>query len=1020
MQTSSIVNILNLSLESCGTGFFVSPNGYILTCKHVLNKARYRRIGQIVTLKYADNPSEFKAKWIYSTSEEDLAILHTTEKAENYISFCDRDVINLEADCYGFPNGSKMEIKASVHVDQVLDNEKYIQLGKANSVTLGFSGGPVIYDGTAIGILHSITKTDQHGRLSEIAFAISAKHVLKLLSKYVSKKDICLGYGSKFAKCLNYVSFTHTGLCEECFTAQFSDDVKSLYKAQKYRIHESNGFFIAELNYGIATYYDAVFIQVKINELLLPNDLYCIPGLVNSSQFRDRISQIVVVTNAKIGDSCSDYIEKNNIVIRTKEELLRRLFDYEPYRADLVRYAKSEQLSKHYIEVYGTDFLPKGAVTHRTNELDQNENRSEYEYVNVDEDFNVYPEYFEYDENKYNEECDSVDTPKLLLKEYVNRFMVSKYKALLILGDYGSGKTSFCYTYALELLDNFIQNKANYLPLLIKLRGYNKAVGLCQLLTDYFVNDLGINNFNVASLKLLLKNLNIVLIFDGYDEVAKKVDFDIKYDVLKEICSLVESGTKIIVTCRPNYFQNESEFKQIFQNSHFPYEPGEKPLLNFLENSIEDLSPDQINYYIDSYDEELCESNISKAEFLRTIANTHDLTDLAKRPFLLYMIVCTLPKILQGEKGKTNTKINASKLYSVYTNSWIQREDRKNKTLIKQSDKELFCKELAFELYVSNSVSLSYRDFPKTIKRHFKDVNRIEDIDYFSHDIQSCSFLTSDRSGDFKFIHKSFMEYFVADRIVEKIIRFLDESKKGKNKVNEINSILGSTFLSMEICLFVQDILDIQKTTIQNISDYFADANSIAKSNILSLLSKTDINMASFFLHHDISDVELSRVDFSNTVFHGEIIQKLSFENAQFYNVTFNRVTFIDCDFSGTIFEKCKMEDLKFLDCDFVASSWKKTSVFRCSFSSESDYIDDTYSFMDDYGCCNLENSSWQESIINKCIFNNCSLVDATMHSMIIKGTLFSYVDFSGTEILGSISFEGNTLSDVTGEPYEF
>lgn len=270
----------------------------------------------------------------------------------------------------------------------------------------------------------------------------------------------------------------------------------------------------------------------------------------------------------------------------------------------------------------------------------------------------------------------------------------------------------------------------------------------------------------------------MVLIFDGYDEVAKKVDFDIKYEVLQEICSLAENRTKVIVTCRPNYFQNASEFKKIFQNSHFQYEPGDKPLLEFIENSIADLNEVQIDAYIDSYQSELAELNISKEEFIQTIANTHDLSDLVKRPFLLYMIVSTLPKILKETKGKKDAKINASKLYQVYTENWLLREDRKNKTLIKRADKELFCKELAFELYTSNAVSLSYRELPKTIKRNFRHVDRAEDIDYFSHDIQSCSFLTSDRSGEFKFIHKSFMEYFVADRVVNKLMECFSKNRR--------------------------------------------------------------------------------------------------------------------------------------------------------------------------------------------------------------------------------------------------
>ena len=55
MDSAGIVNILSPEGESFGTGFFVSPNGYILTCKHVLLKAGYRQNGETVNFKYADD-----------------------------------------------------------------------------------------------------------------------------------------------------------------------------------------------------------------------------------------------------------------------------------------------------------------------------------------------------------------------------------------------------------------------------------------------------------------------------------------------------------------------------------------------------------------------------------------------------------------------------------------------------------------------------------------------------------------------------------------------------------------------------------------------------------------------------------------------------------------------------------------------------------------------------------------------------------------------------------------------------
>lgn len=407
---------------------------------------------------------------------------------------CDKNILGLKVESYGFPNGSKIELKASVYIEQVLENKKYIQLGNANTITFGFSGAPLIHNNIAVGIIYSVPKVDSNGRLAEIAFAISAKRVFEFFSDYINKKEICTGYGNKEEKCTNYVVAKREGLCEKCYAAYFSDTVKSIYKSQNYTIYQYKDFFIAALKYGISTYYDAIFTVVRFGKLISLEDIYSIIEHVKESIYN--ISQIIIVTNADLNKNSLACVEKNKIIIKTKEDLFRSLFDFEPYRIDLLKYVNSEQLSTHYIEIYGVKHL------------------EEDKRVNIE----VY----------YKEEKEE----KVLMKEYVNNFLESKYKALLILGDYGSGKTSFCYIYTLELLDKFIQEKSSFLPILIKLRGYNKAVGVTQLLTDYFVNDLGITNFNILSLKLLLKNINVVLIFDGFDEVAKKVDFDIKYNVL--------------------------------------------------------------------------------------------------------------------------------------------------------------------------------------------------------------------------------------------------------------------------------------------------------------------------------------------------------------------------------------------------------------------------------------------------------------------------------------------------------
>lgn len=1024
MYSSEIVNILSLNKKSYGTGFFVSPDGNILTCKHVLEIAGYKQCGEYIYYKYENNPTIYKAQWMKSTNETDLALLCTHKKTDAYIPMCIQNNIGLKAKSYGFPNGSEKKIKATVCIDDISDNEEYIQLGHANTVTFGFSGAPLIHDNIAIGIIATVTKMDSNGRLTEIAFAIPAKRIVQLLPNDISKKEICIGYGIRKKKCSNYVAYTKEKLCEECYKTQFSDAIKSIYQAQNYILYQCNGFFIASLKYGISTYYDAIFTIVKFDASITINEIYPITEHVKDSPYS--ISQTLIITNAKLDDESLVYVKKNKIIIKTKEELLRSLFDFEPYKKDLIKYVKSEQLSTHYIEIYGTNQLSKNEII-SPNNYDISESDLGFDYFDEDDEINTY------NSKKIEPSNNSTGIEKkMLLKEYVDYFLGSEYPALLILGDYGSGKTSFCYIYTLELLDKFLQGTSKYLPILIKLRGYNKAVGINQLLTDYFVNTLGINNFNILSLKLLLKYTNVVLIFDGFDEIAKKVDFDIKYEVLKEICGFSEGETKIIVTCRPNYFQNATEFKQIFQDSHYPYEPGDQPLLEFIENSIAELDLSQIKQYIESYQNELNESNISISEILKIIANTHDLTDLSKRPFLLYMILSTLPNILKEERTKKNIKINAYKLYHIYTDTWIKREERKNKTLIKQEDKELFCKELAFELYTSNVDSLSYKDFPMIIKKHFNKLERIEDIDYFTRDIQSCSFLTSDRTGEFKFIHKSFMEYFVADRIVSKLKYSFKKHKKRNTLIKQINIILGKTYLSMEICHFINDMINYYKENIFVATcNYFDEINHVAKSNILSILAKTEINMAEFFIQHKISK-NISHVDFSSSCFKDKILENISFDQIHFYSVQFKSITFINCSFKGSIFDKSFLDDAKFHNCQFCSTVWKETKLISCLFDIEKidEFVDSIELYISNKHFespfrkqivfCNFNNTFWKQSIIQNCIFNNCYLVNNKMDSVKIHNSTFRNSDFSGTHISGDFDFKDNNFDNVTSEPYEF
>lgn len=994
INKSAIVNILDYQGNSIGTGFFASSDGYIITCFHVLDYSGFL-IEDRVRFSIGEDSQVFTAIWIDGDKEFDIALLESQINTNDYYSlnsFCDE---SMRASVSGYPRNVHSLISTRVTIDGIINSYK-LQLGEANALTYGFSGAPIIANDVAIGMVQSFTEIDDNGRMAEIAFGIASKIIIEKYKRYISTNDLCLGYGEKVGKCKNYP--VQNNLCMECFSNQYLNDIQALFEAQNYIIHKHTGFFVVELVYGSTSYFDMIVPIIKFNDKITQNDLYPI------DDYKRRINVVItrtrLITNTEVSNECIGFIERNHIEVQSKESLLRFLFNLDTYRNDLAKFAHSKQLLNHYIEIYSKYPYSEdhdNGIRMLCDEIDSNELEEKESYS--------------FDYNDYSIENDLDD--KEYLKEYVSQFLQSDNIALLILGEYGSGKSSFCYNFALELLDYYQKyGQPNYFPIMIKLRGYNKATGLNESITNYFVNDLGVTNFNIHSLKMLLKNLNVVLILDGFDEIAKKADYNIKSEVLKDISEFVEKQTKVILTCRPNYFQNAEEYERLFDDTNIYYEPGDKPPLRFIETTIAELTPYQVVKYICTYENELNNRNITYKDIIKAIEKTHDLTDLSKRPFLLYMILRTLPDILDDVQRNPSTKINAAKLYEQYTDNWIKREERKNKTLIKSRDKELFCKELAFELYLSDSLCLSYRQFPDTIKSYFLNTVHGEDIDYFSHDIQSCSFLTSDRTGDFQFIHKSFMEYFVADRVVSKLMICLDKEWD----IKEINLVLGRVLLSMEICLFIRDLFDLKNIDINILQQLLLSvkshntANSETILNLLSILSKVIPNIGQAIEQCGITD--LSKVDLSFSKFLDSNLSFYSFEESHFYNTTFENMKFYHCDFSKAVFERITMKNAYFESCVFCNSTWKDSSLEHVIFGEN-----DPYGIADEY--TDISKSNWKNIVIKKCKLNNCDLTENKMINASIHESKFINVDFSSISLNLSFDSGNNECINCIGLPYE-
>jgi formylglycine-generating enzyme required for sulfatase activity len=289
-------------------------------------------------------------------------------------------------------------------------------------------------------------------------------------------------------------------------------------------------------------------------------------------------------------------------------------------------------------------------------------------------------------------------------------------------------------------------------------------MNLEQLVTDFLVNRYGIQAGYEAFIRFNADG-KLVLLFDGFDEMAQKVDVQTTVDNFEELARAVEARSKVVLTCRTPYFRTSQEAEELLSRREQLPESWE------LSGSLIDLT-DRPNFEIvhllpfDRADIQAMLRARFPAEWERhwqQIESTYNLAELAQRPVLLDMIARSLPELKPGQA------VNAAQLYEAYTDLWLAREEEKGRKLITRADKRLFMQELGLEMLRRDQLSVHYSRLPERVRAHFR-LEKAHEIDYFEHDIRTCSFLNRDPEGNYRFVHKSFQESFVAQWLAPKLL----------------------------------------------------------------------------------------------------------------------------------------------------------------------------------------------------------------------------------------------------------
>ncbi|MFN6197817.1 MAG: pentapeptide repeat-containing protein [Dolichospermum sp.] len=344
------------------------------------------------------------------------------------------------------------------------------------------------------------------------------------------------------------------------------------------------------------------------------------------------------------------------------------------------------------------------------------------------------------------------------IEGYINQWLDDPVKEhLSVLGEFGTGKTWFAFHYAWLALQEYLKAKEKgtqrpRIPLVIPLRDYAKALRIEFLFLEFFfLKHKGLAKY--TAFEQLNRMGKLLLIFDGFDEMAARVDRQAMINNFWELAKVVGTpGTKAILTCRTEHFPEALEGRSILNaelKASTSNLTGESPQFEVLE--LEKFDDQQIKQVLNFK---------TTPETVDSIINNEKLLDLARRPVMIDLIIEALPDI---EAGKP---VDISRVYLYAVRQKMERDIKADRTFTSMTDKLYFLCELSWEMLSNDKMSLNYKEFPDMIQRYFeKIVQQQKDLDHWQYDMMGQTMLIRNADGDYYPAHRSLLEFFVSYKL---------------------------------------------------------------------------------------------------------------------------------------------------------------------------------------------------------------------------------------------------------------
>jgi uncharacterized protein YjbI with pentapeptide repeats len=536
-----------------------------------------------------------------------------------------------------------------------------------------------------------------------------------------------------------------------------------------------------------------------------------------------------------------------------------------------------------------------------------------------------------------------------------------------VLGDYGTGKTSFALTLTYNRLKEYLRDPfGNPIPVYIALREYSKSFDVRSMITDHLVNAYSVRT-DFFSFQELLKAGKLLLVLDGFDEMSMTVDWETRARHFLVLSELLIGRAKIVLTGRLAYFFSTGDLDSFLHRGAHGNDLAEERYARITDGPSYDVlvlrpfSRTQISTFVKSRAPYLISQGIQEwTEVRDAILGSFTLADLSSRPVLLDMLVKAAPFV------DDLSDLTTARLYDLYTKFWTDRDYRKGefRHLLDRDLKERLMEDLALEMFHQGVRAFSIgklRDNIAPLAELLGIAVVEEQFAYFEHDIRTCSFLTLDVQDDYyRFAHDSFFEFFLARRLVNMLVT-----------EGAVQGFLARQLLRDEVLDFMEQILRAEsdgegvisslETALRSAQDlriaYPEQTGSYFFTNLLRLLCRLtggaprlqlrDLQIPSLALDGaDLEGGDFSSTQFTNLALHAVNLSRSSFAGSALRGGRFDRCQIVDAVFTGATitgsdFRECNLTGADLSGVTFGPTGFADSCLRGCDLrDSDLRYVD--------------------------------------------------------------------------------